>query len=84
MSVIRNYSDVTATSVGVNEHTQCFLCGEPLQRPPTIVWVGNTGSIAFHAVCGTSFVLRLARDCWELERDASDLRPPALGLLSQP
>ena len=51
----------------------CFLCSESITLP-AIVWAGATGSISFHPACGTSFLLRLGRDLWQLEHDASDVR----------
>ena len=46
----------------------CFLCGHSIGRQAMAVyWGGATGDIALHRACATSFVLRLARDCWELE-----------------
>jgi hypothetical protein len=50
----------------------CFLCGGPIRKQSMAVyWLGATGGINFHRACATSFVLRLARDCWELERHES-------------
>jgi hypothetical protein len=47
----------------------CFLCGHSIPRQWLAVhWDGATGAITLHRGCATSFVLRLARDCWELER----------------
>ena len=47
---------------------RCFLCSEPISRQEVaIMWAGATGEIVLHARCATSFVLRLARDCWEVE-----------------
>jgi hypothetical protein len=44
----------------------CFLCGDPIPRQEVAVhWGGATADITFHPECATSFVLRLARDCWE-------------------
>lgn len=45
----------------------CFLCGEALTYP-MVAWHGAQGLICFHDSCATSFVLRFARDCWELEK----------------
>lgn len=47
----------------------CFLCGERISpQSIAVYWGGATASIAFHRGCASSFVLRLARDCWELEQ----------------
>jgi hypothetical protein len=49
----------------------CLLCSTPLTHDePTVVWTGIT-NIFLHGGCATSFVLRLARDAWEVERDAN-------------
>lgn len=45
----------------------CFLCGNPLSFP-MIMWAGTTSNIYLHGDCATCFVLKLSRDCWELER----------------
>lgn len=74
MSILTHYSGVEATSAGVNAQSKCFLCGESLGTPPGIIWVGATGTMAFHPVCAASFQLRLARDCWEYQRDLADAK----------
>jgi hypothetical protein len=49
----------------------CFLCGARIPHQSLAVyWAGATGHIALHRECAVSFVLRLARDCWELEHAA--------------
>lgn len=48
----------------------CFLCGEVLSFP-MIMWAGMTSSIYLHEECASQFVVRLARDCWELENNRS-------------
>ena len=41
---------------------------------PVVLWSGSGGHLWLHGGCAGSFVLRLARDAWEIERDASDGR----------
>lgn len=51
----------------------CFLCGEPAgDGEPVVYWRGAGADLWLHGGCAGSFVLRLARDAWEIERDAGD------------
>ena len=53
----------------------CFLCGDSFaDRQPVAFWGGATGNLYLHGGCAGSFVLRIARDAWEIERDAADGR----------
>lgn len=55
------------------ESTPCFLCDEAFDdRRPVVFWSGAGGDLFLHGGCAGSFVLRLARDAWEVERDAGD------------
>jgi hypothetical protein len=74
MSILTDFND-KAASAGVNAQTKCFLCGERLEATPAIIWVGSTEPIAFHPTCAASFQLRLARDCWQYQRDLDDAKP---------
>ncbi len=76
MSILTDYSGVDATSAGVTPQTKSFLCGERLQTAPAIIWIGETGTMAFHPACAASFQLRLAHDCWQYQRDLADGRVP--------
>lgn len=50
----------------------CMLCHEPLTADePIVFWAGPT-NLTLHGGCAGTFVLRLARDAWEVERDAND------------
>lgn len=50
----------------------CMLCSEPLiVEEPAVMWRGPT-DLYLHGGCAGTFVLRLARDAWEVERDAND------------
>jgi hypothetical protein len=49
--------------------SDCFLCYDPVGKHElAIYWHGATGDILFHRGCAASFVFRLARDCWEIDR----------------
>jgi hypothetical protein len=49
-----------------------MLCNEPLiVEEPVVMWRGAT-DLYLHGGCAGTFVLRLARDAWEVERDAND------------
>jgi len=53
----------------------CFLCAKPFDPSdgqPVVYWVGGGTYIAFHGDCAGSFVLRFARDAWEIQRDTDD------------
>lgn len=56
--------------------TLCFLCGESVaDGEPVVYWHGGgVAHLWLHGGCAGSFVLRLARDAWEIERDAGDGR----------
>ena len=65
----------------------CFLCSGPAaDGEPVVAWFGVSQDLYLHGGCAGSFVLRLARDAWQVERDADDgaftltphtRRPPA-------
>lgn len=53
--------------------TFCFLCSESFEHGEQVVyWVGAGTAIYLHGRCTASFVLRLARDAWALERTIYD------------
>ena len=58
------------------ESTLCFWCAESVaDGEPVVYWHGGGGGqLWLHGGCVGSFVLRLARDAWEIERDAGDGR----------
>lgn len=50
----------------------CLLCfGDFTDGEPVVMW-GGPQRLYLHGGCAGSFVLRLARDAWEVERDADD------------
>jgi hypothetical protein len=50
----------------------CMLCQEPLtDDEPIVMWSGPT-QLNLHGGCAGTFVLRLARDAWQVEHEASD------------
>jgi hypothetical protein len=56
-----------------DRQARCFLCGDSFaDRQPVAFWGGANGNLYLHGGCAGSFVLRLARDAWEIERDAAD------------
>lgn len=64
---------------GPREDDACALCSASVLAPanePVVIWRGGSGRLALHGGCAGSFVLRLARDAWELERDAADGKYP--------
>lgn len=69
------YSDSFSEDEAMRQHVfgdvakirNCFLCGKTLFYP-MVVWHGAQGLICLHRWCATSFVLRLSRDCWEIEK----------------
>jgi len=53
----------------------CFLCGDIVaDGGPAVYWRGSGVDLWLHGGCAGSFVLRLGRDAWEVERDAGDGR----------
>jgi len=52
----------------VADELSCFLCHQELSFP-LIMWAGATSDVFFHEPCATSFILRLAIDCRELEKN---------------
>jgi hypothetical protein len=51
----------------------CVLCLKPLVADePIVYWHGGPTKLNLHGGCAGTFVLRLARDAWEVERDAND------------
>ena len=55
------------------ESVSCFLCGEPAaDGEPVAYWSGAGADLWLHGGCVGSFVLRLARDAWQIENDAGD------------
>ena len=52
----------------------CFLCMSPAAdgEPVVMWWNGEDHVIYRHGGCAGSFVLRLARDAWQIEHDADD------------
>ncbi|AQS69596.1 hypothetical protein B1H29_24300 [Streptomyces pactum] len=52
----------------------CFLCAKPFDGAGTAVtWVGVGARIYLHGeYCAGSFVLRIARDAWQIEHDRDD------------
>lgn len=51
----------------------CLLCGKPFEdEEPAVFWEGSEQSLYLHGGCAGSFVLRLARDAWDVERRADD------------
>ena len=74
MGVVFPGDDYYPTNVDDGSHT-CFLCSEefdPSDGEPVVYWVTRGAYIFFHGDCAGSFVLRLARDAWEVQRDAND------------
>jgi hypothetical protein len=53
---------------------RCFLCSEHFNdEGPVVFWRGGGGQrVYWHGDCSASFVLRFARDAWEIQRDADD------------
>lgn len=52
--------------------TECLLClGDFSDGQPAVYWRGGQ-DLFLHGGCAGTFVLRLARDAWQLERDADD------------
>jgi hypothetical protein len=50
----------------------CMLCQEPLiAGEPVVMWSGPT-DLNLHGGCAGTFVLRLARDAWQVENEAND------------
>ena len=52
--------------------TDCFLCGKSMDDEPVAYWNDAGSSLYLHGGCAGTFVLRLARDAWQIERDAAD------------
>lgn len=52
----------------------CFLCAKPFDGTGTaVMWVGVGARIYLHGeYCAGSFVLRVARDAWQVEHDRGD------------
>jgi hypothetical protein len=50
----------------------CMLCDKPLIADEPIVMWSGPADLCLHGSCAGTFVLRLARDAWEVERDAND------------
>lgn len=51
----------------------CLLCGDDFSDgEPVVFWRGQDQELHLHGGCAGSFVLRLARDAWQVERDAQD------------
>jgi hypothetical protein len=59
--------------------SRCFLCSELFDDGlPVVYWTGADNEIFLHGECAGSFVLRLARDAWEIDRYLGHARfPPA-------
>jgi hypothetical protein len=51
---------------------RCLLCSDPLKDDEPIVFWAGVSNLYLHGSCAGTFVLRLARDAWEVERDAND------------
>ena len=50
----------------------CFLCGET-PTYPMVMWAGADGNRMYlHESCAPRFILKLARDAWELENVRGD------------
>jgi hypothetical protein len=50
----------------------CLLCLQPFtDGEPVVMWASKT-NIYLHGGCSGTFALRLARDAWQVERDAND------------
>jgi hypothetical protein len=50
----------------------CLLCSKPFtDDEPIVMWSGIT-NIYLHGGCAGTFVLRLARDAWQVENEAND------------
>ncbi len=57
---------------GPKTDARCMLCSQPLDPDePVVMWSGPD-DLCLHGGCAGTFVLRLARDAWEVERDAND------------
>lgn len=51
----------------------CFLCSTLAgDGEPVVMWGGQDLTLYLHGGCAGSFVLRIARDAWQVERDADD------------
>jgi hypothetical protein len=62
------------TDFGPGQDDSCQLCLGRVTEPegePVVVWNGPV-KMWLHGGCAGSFVLRLARDAWQVERDADD------------
>jgi hypothetical protein len=58
----------------LNQEAVCSLCFSPVadDSEPVVLWHGGNGDLWLHGRCAGSFVLRLARDAWEIERDTGN------------
>jgi hypothetical protein len=57
---------------GPSKGSICLLCREPLtEDEPVVMWAGPP-DLCLHGGCAGTFALRIARDAWEVERDAND------------
>lgn len=78
MGVAPAGSEFYPSNVGDGAWT-CFLCSQRFDASdgePAVYWVTAGEYIFFHGDCAGSFVLRLARDAWEVQRDAGDGKFP--------
>lgn len=57
-----------------SEDELCFLCAKPFRDDGQAVrWTGDGVSIYLHGrYCAGSFVLRLARDAWQVEHERGE------------
>jgi hypothetical protein len=57
---------------GPKPDSLCMLCEQSFTKEePVVMWAGPT-DLCLHGGCAGTFVLRLARDAWEVEREAND------------
>lgn len=57
---------------GPKPDSRCMLCQEPLTTDEPVIMWGGPVDLCLHGGCAGTFVLRLARDAWEVERNAND------------
>ena len=51
---------------------RCALCSTAFDDDEPVVYWGGPEDFYLHGGCSGSFVLRLARDAWQVEHDAND------------
>ena len=50
---------------------KCFLCWDEI-TVIAVMWMGHESDLWLHPKCCQSLMLRLSRDCWEIECKSGD------------